>query len=104
MWGNWDLRDNFRDDDISYSPLLDIKIPVYASVTTGKRSFGAFEMQALLGMTVDFDFNCDQHFTFKAGYEIQNWFSQYQLFDNLTSYHFNNLLFQGLTADMRFDF
>lgn len=105
MWGNWTLRDEFRDDDIAFSPLLDIRIPDFISVKTGNRNFGAFEMQGLIGIAFDFNFNCDRsHLAFKAGYEIQDWFKQYQLFDNLTSYHFNDLVIQGLTVDVRLDF
>jgi hypothetical protein len=40
----------------------------------------------------------------KAGYEIQDWFNQYQVFDDGTGSHTNDLVLQGLTVRVRYEF
>ena len=62
-------------------------------------------LQGFMGFGLDFDLQgkCS-HLSFKLGYEIQDWFNQYQVFDNGTGAHNNDLLLQGLTLDMRLDF
>ncbi len=94
MWGNWKIRDKFIDS-------------LLTTVTTsvGNRTFGSLMVKALMGIGWDFDVSCQQsHFGMKLGYEIEDWFNQYQILDHETGTHMNDLILQGLTADLRLDF
>lgn len=93
MWGNWTIRDQF------------IGILSTASIEVGSRNLGAFMLQGLIGIRFDCNFDKDRsHFSMKIGYELEDWFNQYQVFDNLTGGQNNDLILQGLTVDLRFDF
>ncbi len=94
MWGHWTLRDEFND--------------VFATKTAIKmkgRNFGALMLQMLVGMGWDFNFDkCRSHFAMKVGYEIQDWLNQFQVFTDASGTENADLIFQGLTVDLRFDF
>lgn len=94
MWGHWTLRDEFID--------------VFFTKTAIKmkdRNFGAFMFQALMGLGWDFNFDKNRsHFALKLGYEIEDWLSQFQVFTNTSGTQNSDLILQGLTVDLRFDF
>ena len=94
MWGHWTIKDKFQDifQTTAFTKVRD-------------RNFGALMLQGLMGIGFDVNFDKDQsHFSMKLGYEIEDWFNQYQVFDNATGTHNNDLILQGLTLDMRLDF
>ena len=71
----------------------------------GKRNFGALMLQALMGLGWDFNFDKDRsHFALKVGYEIQDWLNHFQVFTNASGTDNFDLILQGLTLDLRFDF
>ncbi len=88
MWGHWSITDQFND---SFNSNIVTKV--------ANRNFGAFMLQGFIGLGYDI---CN--FYFKAGYEIQDWFNMYQVFDNGTGGHNNDLILQGLTFQVRCDF
>jgi hypothetical protein len=83
MWGKWSIKDNLTQSNSS--------LP--SSLRVGKRNMGAFEVQGLVGVNVHYK-NAD----LKIGYEAQDWFNQYQVFDDGTGTHANDLVLQGLTV------
>ncbi len=94
MWGHWDVKDQFEDN---FQDVVFVKV--------GNRNFGSFVLQGLMGFKWEFNFDRESsHLAFKLGYEVQDWLDQYQVFDNLTGGHDNDLILQGLTFDVRFDF
>ncbi len=94
MWGNWTIRDKFQDNFF-----------VTAYTKVGDRNFGSFMLRGFVGFGWDFNFDADpSHFGMKLGYEIEDWLNQYQVFDDSTGGHNNDLVLQGLTLDLRFDF
>lgn len=94
MWGNWTLKDEFIDS-----------LSTQTSIPMGNRNFGALMVQALLGFGWDFNFDKNRsHFALKVEYEIQDWLNQFQVFSNASGTQNNDLVFQGLTVDLRFDF
>ena len=94
MWGHWKLQDECIDVFLTQT-----------SIPMRSRKFGALMVQALLGFGWDLDFNKERsHFAFKAGYEIQDWFSQFQVFTNDSGTDNLDLILQGLNLEMRFDF
>lgn len=94
MWGHWTLRDEFIDT-----------LSTKTAIKMKDRNFGAFMLQALMGFGWDFNFDKNRsHFALKLGYEIQDWFNQFQVFTNISGTDNADLVFQGLTLDLRFDF
>lgn len=94
MWGHWSLRDDFID-----------VFHTRTSIPMGDRNFGALMFQALMGFGWDFNFDKNRsHFAFKAGYEIQDWLNHFQVFTNASGTVNADLLLQGITLDLRFDF
>ncbi len=94
MWGHWELRDEFIDVFFTKT-----------SIPMKDRNFGAFMVQALLGLGWDFNFDKNRsHFAMKLGYEFQDWFNHYQVFTNVGGTQNADLILQGLTLDLRFDF
>ncbi len=88
MWGNWNITDRFLDD---FGTSVDIQ--------TGRRRFGSFMIQGLMGVS----FTCSR-MTLKLGYEIQDWFNQYQVFDDTTGTHNNDLVLRGLSFSFLVEF
>lgn len=94
LWGHWKFKDHFQDNFL-----------VSVNTEMSNSNFGALVLQSLIGLGFDFNFRQDQsHFSFKMGYEIQDWFSAYQLFDDNTGQHNNDLVLQGLTLNFRLDY
>lgn len=93
MLGGWDITDEFNGR------------PTTVTANVGRRTFGSFSLQGLIGVGLDFKLTEEQPLiTAKLGYELQDWFNQYQGFDNASGEHNNDLILQGLTLDMRMDF
>lgn len=88
MWGHWSITDQFND---SFNSNIVTKV--------SSRNFGAFMLQGFIGLGYDI---CN--FSLQIGYEIQDWFNQYQVFDNGTGGHSGDLILQGLKFQVRFDF
>jgi hypothetical protein len=94
MWGHWTIRDEFFDIFNTHT---------FAKVDD--RNFGAFVLGGIMGLGWDFNFDKTRsHFALKICYEIQDWFNQVQLFTNTSGGQNNDLILQGLTVDLRFDF
>jgi len=94
MWGSWKLQDEFID-----------VFGTQISIPMKDRNFGALMLQALMGFGWDFNFDKDRsHFALKASYEIQDWLNHFQVFTNASGTDNVDLILQGLTVDLRFDF
>jgi hypothetical protein len=88
LWGSWGIRDKLYQDNAG----------VIGSVNVGNRDFGAFEVQGIIGVGVDY-----KNSSLKVGYEISDWFNQYQVFDNGSGTHTNDLVLQGLTVAFNYN-
>lgn len=86
--GRWAIRDVLQD---SLLRTTNIKV--------GRRNFGAFTIQGNIG--INLNYNC---FSMKLGYEISDWFNQYQVLDDGTGAHNNNLILQGITLRLSYNF
>lgn len=62
-------------------------------------SMGALTLQSSLGIKVDY-----KNFAIKLVYEFNDWFNQNQFFDNDTGTHNNDLILQGVTLGLSYDF
>lgn len=88
MWGHWSFSD-------------------VATLSTGRtiiagldsRNFGSLTAQAIFGVSADY-----QCFSMKLSYEIDDWFDQFQIVDDVTGGHNNDLIFQGVTLKLAYDF
>lgn len=81
MWGSWTITD-----------LLQENVGPAISVNVGKRDIGASAIQSFLGFMIDY-----KGHSLKIGYEVADWFNQYQVLDDATGAHNNDLVLQGLT-------
>lgn len=88
LWGTWNINDVTTDT---------INTRFYTNV--GGRNFGAFTVQGILGLNLDY--KCC---SIKLGYEINDWFNQYQVIDDATGAHNNDLILQGLTLKFAYTF
>ena len=94
LWGHWSIRDKYIDN-------LCTKI----SVNTKDRNFGSFVLHAFMGFGWDSNFDHSRsHFSVKLGYEIEDWLNQFQIFSDTSGSQSNDLILQGLTLGLRFDF
>ncbi len=94
LWGHWTIRDKFVDS------LLTVIF-----VKPSKRNFGSLVLHAFIGLGWDCNFDHDRaHFSAKIGYEIEDWFNQFQIYSDASGSQNNNLILQGLNAGVRFDF
>jgi hypothetical protein len=73
--------------------------PKSVNISLTNRQFGSLSLQALVGFGLDY-----KDFSIKAGYEINDWFNQCQIFDNDTGGHNNDLVLQGLTLSLSYRF
>lgn len=88
MWGDWTITDRYDD---TFGSRINIKVP--------NRDIGAFVLQGFIGLGFD-----TRLFSFKVGYEVQDWFNQYQVFDNATGGQSGDLILQGLKIQARYNF
>jgi len=88
LWGKWKINDILQDNT-----------PTTFTTTVGSRNLGALTLQALIG--INLNYKC---LSMKLGYEIMDWFDQYQVMDDGTGAHDNDLIFQGLTLRMSYVF
>ncbi len=64
-------------------------------VPIGDREFGALTFQAMVGIQLKYG-----RWSATAGYEINDWLNQCQIFDDATGPHNNDLILQGLTVNV----
>jgi hypothetical protein len=94
LWGHWTIKNNYIDS-----------LPTDIKVKTSARNFGALVLHGFIGLGWDLNFNCDQsHFSLHIGYEIEDWFDQFQIYSDISGSQTNDLILQGLNAGLRFDF
>lgn len=85
LWGDWAISDSLSRSNASQK----------SHVYVGKRDFGSLTLQELLGVKLDY-----KQLSLKLGYEIVDWFNQYQVFDNGSGTHTNDLVLQGITLGL----
>jgi opacity protein-like surface antigen len=107
MYGHFDVDLKSVASDAAGTPVhggFDIK--------NLNRNLAVSMLNAMFGLSWDVGFNQDRcHFGFRLGYEFQYWFRQNQLMravgdgnDTILLRKSEDVSFQGLTADFRFDF
>lgn len=87
LWGRWFIHDVLYQDNAT----------IVGAVNVGKRDFGAFAVQGFIGINFDY-----KKYSLKVGYEAFDWFNQYQVFDNGSGTHTNDLVLQGLTVTINY--
>ena len=91
LWGQWSIS------DVSHSTIDDGTSIKHSTqyVNVDNRDFGSVAFQTMVGLNW-------QHNNFSAtlGYELNDWLNQCQIFDDATGPHNNDLLLQGLTAEL----
>ncbi len=85
MWGNWSINDHMTQSNSS----------LISSVQLGKRQMGALQLHGLIGINLNY-----KKANINIGYEVSDWFNQYQVFDDGTGTHTNDLVLQGLTLTL----
>ena len=94
LWGHWSIKDVYIDSLATVIP-----------TKTTARSFASFMLHGSLGLSWETNFDRDRsHFAFKLVYEIEDWFNQCQFFTDINGAQNNDLILQGLSASLRFDF
>lgn len=94
LWGHWSIQDHYEDT-----------LATTISTITTPRSFGCFMLHCFMGFGWDVNFDRDRaHFSSKLGYEIEDWFNQCQFFTDIDGAQNNDLILQGLRANLGFDF
>jgi len=88
LWGNWKITDVVHGSSAT---------TIYTNV--GSRNLGAFTTQGIIGIGLDY-----KSLAVKFGYEISDWFNQYQVLDDGTGGHNNDLILQGLTLSFTYRF
>ena len=88
LWGKWSIS------DVLHSTSRDSY-----TVETPSRIVGALVLEGLIGAKLDY-----HKFSMKLSYEINDWFDQYQVFDDGTGEHNNDLILQGLTFGLNYRF
>lgn len=87
MWGKWSIYDTLTRNDSAE----------IGAVNVGKRDLGAMSLQGLVGINIDY-----KNYSVKFGYEVSDWFNQFQVFDNATGTHSNDLVLQGATLAFKY--
>lgn len=70
-----------------------------SDVPINDRQFGALAFQAMAGVTLQY-----KNWDATAGYEINDWLNQCQIFDDGTGPHNNDLIVQGLSIRVSYGF
>lgn len=81
QWGNWFIRDDLTVNTATQEIITKV----------GPRDLGAFSLQTMLGLHLNY-----KNFSMSLGYEFSDWFNQYQVLDDATGAHNNDLVLQGL--------
>lgn len=95
LLGHWTVKDvtnttSIHNSETTTSALI---VPIDG------RDFGALTFQALLGIHLRYG-----RWSATAGYEINDWLNQCQIFDDATGPHNNDLILQGLTVRVNCEF
>jgi hypothetical protein len=90
LWGHWSIKDEFTDD------LFFTEI----EIITLDRNFGSFVLPSFLGFEWGYAFGCNRLLTAKIGYEIEDWFNQFQIFSDASGSQNNNLILQGFSLSL----
>lgn len=94
LWGRWSIRDKFVDN---------LSTVIY--VKTFDRNFGSLVLHSFMGFGWDCNFDHNRsHVGLKLGYEIEDWLNQCQIFSDTSGSQNNDLILQGLSAGLNFDF
>lgn len=88
LWGHWDITDELTDS-VSNTVNTDVD----------DKNMGALAIQATTGLQL-----LHRNFSASLGYEIDDWFNQLQIFDDATGAHDNDLVLQGLTLKLAYNF
>lgn len=88
MWGHWRITD-IEQTSTSGSVIVNV----------ADRSFGALGIQGMIGANLNY-----KNFSMKLGYEISDWLNQCQIFDDETGTQNNDLILQGLTLSLVYEF
>lgn len=95
LWGHWSIQDKFTDD------LFFTEI----QVETLERNFGSLVLRSFIGFEGGCTFDCERsYFGVKAGYQIEDWFNQFQIFSDASGSQNNNLILQGFNFCLFFTF
>lgn len=87
MWGKWSIHDILTRNDNN----------TLGSVQLGKRDFGSLALQGLIGLNMEY-----KNYSIKVAYELSDWFNQFQVFDNATGTHMNDLILQGASLGLSY--
>jgi hypothetical protein len=95
LLGHWTVKDvtdlsTIHDSQTSVSQRI---VPIDG------RDFGAVTFQAVVGINLKY-----RRWSATAGYEINDWLNQCQIFDDATGPHNNDLILQGLTVNVACSF
>jgi len=88
VWGYWSIS------DVTYS---NTHSTIFNS--GNGHSMGALTFQGSLGLKME-----HKQFSVKLAYELNDWLDQSQFFDNDTGAHNNDLILQGLTFGLAYNF
>lgn len=91
LLGCWAISDVTIDTTNGFPSRFDIPI--------NGRHFGALTFQAMAGVNLKYG-----HWGATAGYEINDWLNQCQIFDDATGPHNNDLIIQGLSIRVSYGF
>lgn len=69
------------------------------TIQGASRNLGAVTLQGAIGLKSEY-----KQWAFKLAYEMSDWFDQVQYFDNDTGAHNNDLVLQGLTLGISYNF
>jgi hypothetical protein len=86
LLGHWDISD--------VTQLTAPGVHSRRTIPIDGRDFGALAFQAVVGIRLE----CGR-FSAMAGWEINDWLNQCQIFDDATGPHNNDLLLQGLVVN-----
>lgn len=88
LWGNWSIKDVLFDSNN--------RTIIISNKNRNQASLG---FESALGLSLDY-----QNWSFIFSYEMSDWLNQFQIFDDGTGGHSNDLVLQGLTAGVIYQF
>ena len=92
LWGHWSIHDEFTD---SLTQKIFLK--------TTPRNYGSIVFHSFMGLGWDSKLKRTQ-VALKIGYEIEDWFNQCQFFTDISGSQNNDLILQGLSLSLNFNF